>query len=66
MPVHISYDTYGNYPKEVKYGYNTTEQRTWTYESGMIKPGVLKSKKDEDNIVTTTYTYDSSSVARKR
>src|SRR5262249_24093984 len=48
--VHIGYDTYGNYPKEVKYGYNTTEQRTWTYEWD-DEAGVLKWKKDEDNIV---------------
>ena len=31
VPVHFSYDAYGNYPIQIKYGYNTSQERTWTY-----------------------------------
>jgi RHS repeat-associated protein len=57
VPVHFSYDTYGNYPIQVKYGYNTTEERTWTY-SWDNAAGVLNSKTDADNNIITSYTYD--------
>ena len=57
VPVHFTYDTYGNYPVQIKYGYNTSEERTWTY-SWDDRTGVLNSKTDADNNITTSYTYD--------
>jgi len=57
VPVHFTYDTYGNYPIQIKYGYNTSQERSWTYVWNDAT-GVLNSMTDADNNVTTSYTYD--------
>jgi len=54
---HVTYDGTGSVPTRVDYAYGSAAQRSWSYIWN-IAGGSLYSKRDLDNNVTTTYTYD--------
>jgi RHS repeat-associated protein len=54
---HISYDAEGYFPTRVDYSYLSTTQRSWQYVWNS-SAGVVNSKTDIDNNITTSYQYD--------
>jgi RHS repeat-associated protein len=54
---HITYDSSGSFPTRVDYAYQTSAQRSWTYDWNATS-GTLLSKTDLDNNVTTSFGYD--------